>query len=38
MTQPNQLRDMSCTHAPNHGMLETLLERTMDMVTDILDG
>jgi hypothetical protein len=38
MTQSHPLRDMSRTRTPDQSILERLLQRPMDGVTDILDG
>ena len=38
MTQSHSLRYMSCTCAPDQCILECLLQRSVDLITHLLDG
>lgn len=38
MAQPDALRHVARTRAPDHGVFERLLERAVDLVADVFDG
>lgn len=38
MSQPDALRDVSSTRAPDQRVLEALLQRAVDVVADVFDG
>jgi hypothetical protein len=38
MAQPDALRHVARTCAPDHGVFERLLERAVDLVADVFDG